>query len=306
MEFPGAAALVTAMTGGRGFEQDAYTKEKARLIAAKTAAASMDKKVAEAAMAKTENAQFQDLSKYFNPREVAVIQSGTAADFSALQGGLGKEQENQLRENIKGMIEGMIKSGRPAMDVFNATMSAISGKTMTAGEVGVDAQSNALLQKTIAEVGSQNALTIKRNREGAAAGNVAEKTGGVTPKGLTQGQIDTLYNLPVTTEQMVDGGWFSADEKQMVTEPTDMIAEFYAWQARNAAKDPRYWNSDVAMPVFIEAVMNGSYKNGANPTTAETTAPAPNVDKSKVDQEKRNKRLIFNPATGDFQEVSEQ
>lgn len=312
MQFPGTASLVDAFAGGSGYEQTAYNRETARLTAAKTAAAAMDKKVAEAAMAKTENAQFQDLSKYISePRDLALVQSGTAGEFSSLQTGLGTEQKNQLRTSLKPMIEKAIKSGKPPMDVFNMIISGISGTTMTAPEIGAEAQSGANIAKTQADtkspelisqelakvlaqtqqaqsaVGANNALTLKRNRDqptGAAPnmealGTLEQEmlyTNPDTVPVTTDKNIfspDVIENLPFT-DPRAKKAWASMTKDQKSALMRDFAPEFMTWRMNKQATDPRVNDAQMAVALFMEEKGLAGVLAPADTTTGEQAATA--------------------------------
>jgi hypothetical protein len=320
MEFPGARDLVTALAGGSGYEQTAYNREFARLTAAKSAAANMDKKVAEAAMAETENTQFQDLGRFFDPRQTAVMQSGTGADLSALMTAEGTEQKNDMRGNLMEMIDGMVKSDAPQNDIFNAIASAISGQTLTAPELGAQAQSGADLdltqrkiQETIAGIGSENALTVKRGAETSnigAGGGVNLESLGTLEQGLLYANPETIpierdapglftgditENIPFT-DPRAQQKWAGMTKDQRNTMMRDFAPEFTSWRLALMMTEPSVaQDSQQAIARFLE-------EKGLAGTTTNTTTG----EKSTTDQATRNERLIYNPATGGFTKANAQ
>jgi hypothetical protein len=265
MAFPGTAGLVDALAGGAGYEQDAYRRESARLTAARSQSALMDKRVADASTAQTKNTALTDLSQFFNPRDTAIAQSGTGSQISAIETAKGTAQENEARAKAMKIAEKLAAQlDIPQEDALNIMMSVASGKPITADHLGTSEQSGAdlastlagtvetetdtsaaeakaaadekqalaTLQKTQAGTGAANALTIKRNREGAsgtgAAGNLLT---GPFIEALSQPASRDVPNPDYDAEK-----FFSGDPT--ISEKYVPLREFQKWQAKMSGGDP--------------------------------------------------------------------
>ena len=266
-----------------------------RLTLAKTAAASMDKKVAEAAQAKTENAQFQNLGQHFDPRQTAVMQGGVGPDFSALMTGEGTEQKNKLRQDAMNMIADKIEKGTDPTDAFNQIMSAMSGQTMTAADIGAEAQSEQNLALTLAQTqkaqagtGAAHALRDQRDLTVPTAAKPPNMEAlGTLEQGLLYANPETIpierdapglftgditENLPFTDPRAQEV-WAGMSKDQKAGLMRDFAPEFMAWRMSKQATDPRVNDAQMATALFLEE--KGLAGAGAAPVAGAGGGPAP-------------------------------
>jgi hypothetical protein len=172
----GAADLMEALTGGGNLQRDAYNKELARLTAAKSQQALMDRRVAEAFTAVQEQEAFKRMID--GGLEDAVIAgiSGRLKDQEEFK--IKQIQQEQLA-NAASMMDGMVRDpNNDALDLFNRFIALSGNKLITPAHTNVNRQSLADARHSEASAEADEALAIqreKRNEEIEVRTNIARR-----------------------------------------------------------------------------------------------------------------------------------
>ena len=289
----GLGDLVAAFTGGGQIEDAAYSRSAARLMAAQNAQADMDKKVQEAALLKDQlrsRGNFERNSMDLDPMSRFAALAGMGSDYNQSQQGAGHGLKNEATaEALK------LALANGDVDAINRLIGVSGNKLLAPTNVNVGPQSQANLSKTqqeiqkvIAEIGMTNAATQENQAQAAKYRSETSPGGsdlqGLKPSGLDQQIMDALYiKEDVPNPDYDPDAWFWNASPTKGKEDVDLVPEFLVFQAKKSETDPRYLNSDYALAQFM--MERAKVKGSA------TTTPRPN-----------NRRYLYNPATGDFQE----
>jgi len=165
MAFPGVRKAVQAITMGPQTEQDAYNAEQRRLIAARTASATMDKRVAEANMANRQNKAGGDLMNAMDmtdPLNIAVI-AELAGQMSSAETARGKKQETDFQGELIDQYKTDPASVTPEIaNIVNAITG--TGSMMSGSHVAPSRDSRLEADRIRAVTDAQEALAGKRRK----------------------------------------------------------------------------------------------------------------------------------------------
>jgi len=266
--FTGVESAVKAFGSRDGIQRAASTDELERLTRARSAQAVMDKRIADAIMStqqansrtELENQQRKRGGGILDDVDLAVL-GELATEYLNGQKARGVTQQNTARGNaldIIGPINPHTGAGNPmsddAINAFNANINVASDSPFVANELNPLAQSDADREYKEAQAKSSEASARASD---ARAKYSQSRTAGVNG-------VNTAYKSLSAPEIALNFGTGPEAQAELI--------RFQVWKAKKSEADPRYRNSDFALPQYrLE-----KYGAGEDPT-AGSSAENPHI-----------------------------
>lgn len=162
----GTADLISALTGGGGLEEAAYSKAAQRIMDAKATQAMMDKRIEDANLVRDQMRARGNYER--NPEEVKfAVLAGLGKDFNQGMQGVGHQQSNQGQAEALAIARQIQKDGGSPEDVLNALIAASKGTLLGPGNVRVGEQAGARIDEDVAQALQAGAGARENNAQAA-------------------------------------------------------------------------------------------------------------------------------------------
>jgi len=254
-QFQGVKQLAFNVGSRPARDQLIQQGEQRRIIAAQNQMASLDKRMADAAMANRQNKFHEQLAGMLDPSDPlsAAIMAELTGEMKNAESTRGIMQQNEARQGALDMIG---PDGPSSTDAFNALIGVGSDKMLGVGNVRTDDQADATVEYKQAQAAERKAAAEKALR--------TDPTTGRAPKKMSDSTIQQFFGMQYP----------AGTNPQVVAE---RIGDFYAFAGDMALQDPKYSNDRIAFAEYMKQYPQGGYNadKAAAVVADSATGPAP-------------------------------